>query len=153
MKEEEDQGRALFQAVQRFLRAAGGIPLGGSLSRMEFFTLSALLHQEETGPMRVSGLSEALQSAGPGVSRLLGNLERRGLISRTVDPEDRRSTRVSLTDEGRQVCRQTEAVVSAYTRRVLDRMGREEMDRLLVLWDRLSGIMEEVRLEEEGNIC
>lgn len=153
MKEEEDQGRALFQALQRFLRAAGGIPLGESLSRMEFFTLSALLHQEETGPMRVSGLSEALQSAGPGVSRLLGNLERRGLVCRTADPEDRRSTRVALTDEGRQLCRQTSEVVNAYTRRVFERMGHEEMEQLLALWDRLSGIMEAVRLEEEEKRC
>lgn len=154
MDQREDQGRSLFQALHRLLRAAGGIPLGDKgLSRMEFYTLSVLLHQEENRPMRVSGLSEALQSAKPGVSRTLGNLERRGLIRRTADPADRRSTQVALTPEGRQLFRQTAAEVSAYTGRVLERMGREEMDQLLGLLDRLCGIMEEVRQEKEEIIC
>lgn len=151
-----DQGRALFEAIRRFAQAVGGIPLGGELSRMEFFTLSILFHRPaEEGPMQVSGLARALHSTTPGVSRLLGNLERRGLILRTVAPSDRRITQVALTEEGRQACTRALKTVSRYTNQVLEQMGQPEMEQLLALWDRLSGIMEEVKASQDkgGTSC
>lgn len=39
----------------------------------------------------------------PGLSRLIARLERRGLIERSHDPEDRRAARLRLTAEGRAV--------------------------------------------------
>lgn len=155
-QQEADQGRAMFRAIQRFMHAVSGIPLGGELSRMEFFTLNVLLHHpDEDAPMCVSELAQALRSPGPGVSRLLGNLERRGLICRTVDRKDRRSTQVALTEEGRQACGRAIETVGDYASQVFQKMGQTEMEQLLTLWDRLSGIMEEVRKnqDEGGSLC
>jgi DNA-binding MarR family transcriptional regulator len=41
----------------------------------------------------------------PGLSRLVARLERRGLIARANDPEDRRAVRLQLTTAGREVQR------------------------------------------------
>ena len=37
------------------------------------------------------------------MTRIVNGLEERGLVTHTTDPQDRRSARVSLTEEGRQI--------------------------------------------------
>ncbi|MDR0841027.1 MAG: MarR family transcriptional regulator [Christensenellaceae bacterium] len=44
------------------------------------------------------------------VSRILYNMERAGLIARSVSPQCRRETRISITDLGKTVCAQWEEI-------------------------------------------
>ncbi|MFE6995027.1 MarR family winged helix-turn-helix transcriptional regulator [Microbacterium sp. NPDC057659] len=56
---------------------------------------------EEKAAQRVGALAAAARTTQPGMTRLIGDLERAGLVARTPDPEDSRATLVSVTDAGR----------------------------------------------------
>ncbi len=54
-------------------------------------------------PMRVSELAKRMELDSSTVSRHIRHLEENGYLSRTDDPDDRRATRIGLTDRGRAV--------------------------------------------------
>ncbi|MFC4139128.1 MULTISPECIES: MarR family winged helix-turn-helix transcriptional regulator [unclassified Microbacterium] len=58
---------------------------------------------EESPAQRVGALAAAARTTQPGMTRLIGDLERAGLVARTPDPEDSRATLVTITGEGRRV--------------------------------------------------
>jgi DNA-binding MarR family transcriptional regulator len=55
--------------------------------------------ERESG-IRVGTLATAARTTQPGMTRLIGDLERAGLVTRTADPADSRATVVTLTDIG-----------------------------------------------------
>jgi len=57
--------------------------------------------ESRTG-VRIGELAAAARTTQPGMTRLIGELERGGLVQRTADPTDSRATLVTLTDDGRQ---------------------------------------------------
>jgi DNA-binding MarR family transcriptional regulator len=57
------------------------------------------------GPLSLSGLAEAIGVDAPYATLIVDSLEKRGLVERKPDPEDRRRKLVSLTPAG------TEAVI------------------------------------------
>ena len=52
---------------------------------------------------RVGTVASRVGATLPATGRLLRRLERRGLLALTVDEQDRRATRATLTDEGHRV--------------------------------------------------
>ncbi|MGP4046931.1 MarR family winged helix-turn-helix transcriptional regulator [Streptomyces sp. 2A115] len=50
---------------------------------------------------RVQGIAERVHLSQSALSRLIGRLEKDGLVERCMCPEDRRGVRVSLTPKGR----------------------------------------------------
>ncbi|WP_433790687.1 MarR family winged helix-turn-helix transcriptional regulator [Actinoplanes sp. CA-252034] len=49
------------------------------------------------GPLRVGEIAKRMQVVGPHVTRHVNELERRGLVQRVPDPDDRRARLVELT--------------------------------------------------------
>ncbi len=64
---------------------------------------SLVLELIDSGMQHPKQLAEVLDASPPAVSSLLGDLEGKGLVSRDVDPDDRRRVLLSLTDGGRAV--------------------------------------------------
>ena len=56
-----------------------------------------VLHLGLAGEHRMGELATAMSLTRPSASRLVGQLEDRGLVERIVDPQDRRSVNVGLT--------------------------------------------------------
>lgn len=81
-------------------------------------------------PLRMGDLTAALLIAPSSCTRLIGSLERAGLVERSVDPMDRRVVRVSLTEAGRQMRRRAAITHVRGVRAVLRHV---EPDALLVL--------------------
>ena len=50
--------------------------------------------------LRVGEIAARMEVVGPHVTRLVNNLEKRGLVNRVADPFDQRSRLVELTAEG-----------------------------------------------------
>lgn len=55
---------------------------------------------DTAGPKRVGELAVASRTTQPGMTRLIGGLERDGLVRRSPDPSDSRATVVGITEEG-----------------------------------------------------
>jgi len=66
----------------------------------DFAVLEALLHK---GPTPVNRIGAMVRLTSGSITTAVDRLERRGLVERRDDPEDRRSRIVHLTDAGRRL--------------------------------------------------
>ena len=70
------------------------------LTESQFGALEALYH---VGPLCQKDLARKILRTGGNLTLVLDNLEKRGLVRRERDLDDRRFTTVHLTEEGRQL--------------------------------------------------
>ena len=88
------------------------------------------------GELAVGDLASRLRLPLPRTSRLLGDLEARGLIERARDPRDRRRVTVQTSEKGR---RSVEALRSAHRARLaqlLDVLGATQTEQLVRIFER-----------------
>jgi DNA-binding MarR family transcriptional regulator len=71
---------------------------GGALSLIHLNVMSVL---DTDGAVPMGRLADALDVSQASATGIVDRMEQRGLIARQRDAEDRRVTRVALTDEGR----------------------------------------------------
>ncbi|MFE0464404.1 MarR family winged helix-turn-helix transcriptional regulator [Kitasatospora sp. NPDC058965] len=64
------------------------------------------------GPLTMRDLTDRLNTDKPYTTLIVDELERRGLVERTVHPTDRRSKLVTLTPAGTAAAEQAEAILS-----------------------------------------
>lgn len=88
----------LVRTMERAL-AAHGIEL-------RFSQFQALRRLYVMGPMSAGDLARSLNHDGGGMTRLLDQLEARGLLCRKPHAQDRRALRIELTTAGETLCRQ-----------------------------------------------
>jgi len=101
------------------------------------------------GDQPVGDLAEKLSVRPPTVTGLTDRLIKQDLIVRVNDPSDRRVVIVRLTDEGRRVVGQIEAVSQAYFDRVFDEMGGERIEELIQLLEEFTEVARTVQAEGE----
>ncbi|MEU0255068.1 MarR family transcriptional regulator [Streptomyces sp. NPDC006184] len=72
---------------------------------------------------RVQEISDRVHLSQSALSRLIGRLEKDGLVERTMCPDDRRGVRVSLTAKGRALHAEVRPVQRAVLARMLTDAG------------------------------
>lgn len=77
------------------------------------FVKTKALRRLAKGPMTMRELALQLLTDRPYTTVLVDDLEERGLVSRTVNPEDRRSRLVAVTDEGRVAAELASKILAA----------------------------------------
>ena len=97
--------------------------------------LNALRHGQWTAQL---DLARALGIESPTLTRHLDNLEQSGLVVRRQSEADRRAVRVELTEAGEEVHQRMLAAVIAFNRRLQAGIGRDELQQLEGLLDRLA---------------
>jgi DNA-binding MarR family transcriptional regulator len=116
------------RSLTRELDAALDAEHGISLSALE--ALGRLAEQPER-QQRLSQLAAASGLTLSRMSRLVDDLERRGLVERHPCPEDARAINAWLTDEGLALAREAQASHAAdVRRRVFDRLDDEQLRTL-----------------------
>lgn len=86
------------------------------------------------GPMSASEIAQRLLVTPASITSLLDTLVRRGLVTRDLDPDDRRRVRVEITDAGRALVDQfvpEAAALSGAVMAGLSASDRTELRRLL----------------------
>lgn len=91
-----------------------------------------------SGPQVMSALSEALEVTPRNITVLVDGLESEGLARRTPHPDDRRSTIVELTDEGRAVVAKGFETHVARVATLFERLSPREQTTLLKLIGKLT---------------
>lgn len=149
MEHEQDQ-RQLHTELVKTIRRMRRIKLSVLTEHVIYSEYVALSHislyvEENPGSpgIYVSELAERMETATSAVSRMLNSIEKKGLITRTVDLKNRRNTYVCLTPGGRQILADSARGMEDLWKRLLDRMGNEDAYKLIELWNKLAGIMEE----------
>lgn len=67
------------------------------------FKILILLHYVADGPVRQIDIEERFAMSNPSVTGVLNNLEKKGLICRVPNPEDKRSNLIVPTEKSREI--------------------------------------------------
>lgn len=96
----------------------------------KFHILSTLYHGPDTG-MAVSDLADKLSVSCPAVSRSIGSMADEGLVERSTDPDDKRSTYIKISPKGLKAYIATKDQVHLLIEEVLDKYDQEDLDSFL----------------------
>lgn len=102
---------------------------------------SALAAIEVHGPLTPSELAAIERVKRPTMTRTLGCLEREGLIERTPDPADGRSSLIAINGAGRERLRRLRGRKNAYLARRMRDLSPEEIETL----ERAAEILDRMR--------
>jgi len=122
---------AITKALDADLIANVGIPLSA------FEVLFGIANSDE-GYLRMSAVAEQAMLSPSRVSRLVTELERRGLLERRSCPNDSRVVYAEITDEGRTLLAEMQALHSeGIERRFFSALSEEQISQLGELWPRV----------------
>ena len=107
---------ALQRATHHTLHVLSAALADLSLSAAE---INALANLGEGGTLSVRQLSERTGTRASTLTGLLDRLESRGYLERELDPADRRSFRLPLTDLGREMAARVLAAIADLEREAL----------------------------------
>jgi DNA-binding MarR family transcriptional regulator len=100
--------------------------------------LAALATVSRHGPLTPSELADAERIQRPTATRVAAKLEERGLIERTADPDDRRSSLLALTDSGAELLETVRSRKTAYLAHRLEDLSAADRAAL----ERAAGVLE-----------
>jgi MarR family transcriptional regulator, lower aerobic nicotinate degradation pathway regulator len=133
------QDRPTWLISRTYARSHGllndGFAASGTGLRSYHYRLLAGL--EEWGPASQADLGRSTGVDRSDVVTILGELERRRLIKRTVDPDNRRRNIVSITSAGRKQLRVLDEVIDEIQERVLSPLSPRERSQLTKLLHKL----------------
>src|SRR5438105_2654946 len=90
----------------------------GNLSASQFAVLEALYH---VGPMCLTELAHKTLKTSGNLTRVVGNLEKAGLVTLQQSAQDRRYISVAITDKGKKLMAR---VFPVHLARIVELMGR-----------------------------
>jgi DNA-binding MarR family transcriptional regulator len=132
---EPTTGQRLLLALMTIgRRIRSRTPAGGQLDPSSAFVLH---HVAEGEPLRVSELARCARLDSSTVSRHVRHLEELGYLVRSGDPDDRRATRLRLTDQGRARLDEAMRAKAALLDGATAGWPQEDRDRLTALLTRL----------------
>ena len=92
--------------------------------------------------MILNDLQKKMEILPSALSRLLRGMEEKGLCVRRIDPKDRRSSYVSLTETGQERRDQGHGIMEVFAQRVVERMGEGRFRELIKQWERFGDVLE-----------
>lgn len=115
---------ALQRTTHHTLHALSGALADLNLNAAE---INALANLGEGGTLNVRQLSERTGTRASTLTGVLDRLENRGYLSRELDPGDRRSFRLPLTETGQAVATRVLAAVADLERGALARVSATQL--------------------------
>jgi DNA-binding MarR family transcriptional regulator len=94
-------------------------------------TASAVLYRlHAEGPVRLTTLAATVEVSQPSMTQLIHRLERKGLVARSIDPDDGRAALVAVTDGGRRLVLERQDGVRARLAELLALLPADKRDAL-----------------------
>jgi len=115
---------ALQRTTHYTLRALSAALADLNLSAAE---INALANLGDDGTLSVRQLSERTGTRASTLTGLLDRLENRGYLARELDPADRRSFRLPLTETGQAVAARVRAAIADLERDALSRLDATQL--------------------------
>ena len=127
-------------------------PIQAHLWQLAHLTLTqvSVLRELRAGPHTAGRLGELAGLSAASVSRLVDRLERRGLVSRRRDDEDRRLVLVHLEPAGERLLGEARVFKGSDLHRAVEAMTAEERRRLTISLRRLVELTREIALQRGG---
>ncbi|ABQ46140.1 transcriptional regulator, MarR family [Thermotoga petrophila RKU-1] len=116
--------KTLFSLVMRF---SSYLPSNEEISDMKTTELYAFLYVALFGPKKMKEIAEFLSTTKSNVTNVVDSLEKRGLVVREMDPVDRRTYRVVLTEKGKKIFEEILSNFESLLKSVLEKFSEEDL--------------------------
>ena len=151
----QQKGFRLLYSCLNMRRQLNALISNGDLSQSEYLVLRNIWlsnngMSSNQGHIKAADLSDILKLSRPSITRILNDLERRGLITRNIDSEDRRSVKIELTEEGIEAIEKANRRILSIAERLVVSLGDSDTDKLIELIDKLTEIYKEL-FESSGD--
>lgn len=107
--------------------------------RGENFVMHYIIFHD--GPVQPSEISNFMNISTARAAAALNNLERKGLITRRIDLNDRRRILVELTEQGRDFAKNQQEQMQSHATELLDRLGEPDATEAIRILKRVTEIM------------
>lgn len=118
---------------RRLALAPGGLSHG---------LLTALAVVAKRGPLRLAELAQLEGVSAPGATRLVAELEARGLVGRSVDPDDGRAFRIQVTAAGADAILRARAARAKVVAELLSGLSPSELAQIEAALPALEKVIE-----------
>lgn len=139
---EQSLGATLIMAREAVLAPLRPVLREHNVTEPQWRVLRVIAERVSTD---ATGLAEVGLLHAPSVTRILKELDERGLITREADAEDRRRIMIALTPEGRELIRSTGRPMVRILREYSDRFGAERLEHLTNELRALSAVIKGVK--------
>ncbi len=112
-------------------RALDPIIRAEDLSRTQYNVLRIL--RGAGGPLPCGEIANRMITRDPDITRLLDRLDKRGLVSRSRDTEDRRTVLAQITPDGLELLARLDDPIQEAHKRQMGHLGRERLEQLTEL--------------------
>jgi DNA-binding MarR family transcriptional regulator len=118
---------------RRLALAPGGLSHG---------LLMSLASVAKRGPLRLAELAQLEGVSAPGATRIVAELEARGLVSRGVDPDDGRAVLISVTQAGTEAILRARAARAEVVAQLLEGLTPSELAQVEAALPALEKVLE-----------
>jgi DNA-binding MarR family transcriptional regulator len=118
---------------RRLALAPGGLSHG---------LLMSLASVAKRGPLRLAELAQLEGVSAPGATRIVAELEVRGLVSRDVDPDDGRAVLISVTQAGTEAILRARAARAEVVAQLLEGLTPSELAQVEAALPALEKVLE-----------
>lgn len=139
---------ALMRARESTMRRFRPILAAHDLTEQQWRVLRALNQREQ--PLDVGDLAETTFLLGPSLSRILSNLDGRGLIRRETASDDQRRSLISLTAKGRRLVARVAPSSEEQYEQLESLIGSKDLAQLFQLLEKLTETAPEPAADEEA---
>jgi DNA-binding MarR family transcriptional regulator len=119
---------------RRLTLAPGGLSHG---------LLTALASVAKRGPLRLAELAQLEGVSAPGATRIVAELESRGLVARKVDPDDGRAFLIAVTTAGTDAILRARAARAKVVAELLSGLSPAELAEIEAALPALEKILEQ----------
>lgn len=153
-----EENRELIETAHLFksLNLAELTPLLTKSEFMTMMTIDTCLKNKQDRKVNINEITDRIHTLPQAISRNLKNLEEKKYIKRSVDPNDRRNIKVSITAEGENALKETEDSLDDFTSAVFHQID-PETKRMLIsylheLYDIAKKELQERKKQNEENV-
>ena len=93
------------------------------------------LHDEKKSKVNISEISKSLSITPPSTTEFVKNLIKKGYLEKRINPNDKRFTEITLTNEGEKIVEELNNHFTSLFSGVIEKLGEEKSKLLIELLD------------------
>lgn len=151
----EEKSKEILISISKIKKLAHKNKISKGFKHAEMMTMRIIQNDylnhkddEKYHGMKTSDLTKNLCITKPATSKILNALEEKSYIERSSNKEDRRVVYVKLTEEGNLYLEEQKRKFKDFTYKVVEKMGEEDTDNLINLFNKLYNVLEEIQTEQ-----
>ncbi|MGI9552370.1 MAG: MarR family winged helix-turn-helix transcriptional regulator [Aurantibacter sp.] len=134
-----------FETIYEIIRTGHWITDSVSKELKEYdiyepqFNVLRILRGAKKKPISVNAILDRMVQRSSNVTRIVDKLETKGLVERTLCPDDRRKMDIVITDNGLKLLKKLDKKVEAFHRPMMNNLSQKEAETLKRLIKKLKG--------------